>query len=101
MMSNDEYKAFIAGRKAEGATIDPQNCELLRSYVIDCDPYGVLGVSPRDEGVMIGSQWFVRALPDGKWVSEFDLPEATREAIWPRSPHEAALEATFGDELPF
>ena len=83
-MTKDQYRTFLAEREIEGGTIDPQSCELLRSYVIDCDPYGVLGVSPSDESVMIGSHWFVRALPDGGWVSEYDLPEATREATQPR-----------------
>ena len=83
-MTREEYKIFHAERVAEGAKIDPQNCELLRTFILDPDPYGVLGVSSYDEGVMIGSHWFVRALPDGKWIDEFDLPEATYEALQAR-----------------
>ena len=82
-MTPEQYKAFIAERKAEGAKIEPLNCELLRSFIINSDPYGVLGVSPNDRDVMIGSHWFIRALPDGSWVDEFDLPEATRETVQP------------------
>lgn len=81
-MTRDEYKAFHAERIAEGAKIDPQNCELLRTFIKDLDPYNVLDLT-FDEA-MIGSHWFVRALPDGEWIDEYDLPEATREVVQAR-----------------
>ena len=81
-MTEDEYEAFRASACAEGAKIDPQNCEVLRTHVKDLDPYNVLDLPPELE--QVGSHWFIRALPDGKWISEDDLPKDVLEAVCAR-----------------
>jgi hypothetical protein len=81
-MTPEQYEAFRAECKAEGAKIDPQNCAVLRQHVQVLDPYGVLDLT--DEEKCIGGDWFIRALPDGYWVWEHDVPADIVKAVQAR-----------------
>ena len=80
-MTKDEYDAFRAECRAEGAKIDPQNCEVLRDYVQVLDPYGVLDLEPE---ACIGGEWFIRGLPDGYWIWKHDVPADIVKAVQAR-----------------
>jgi hypothetical protein len=75
-----EYNAFRAMVREDAKLIDPAKCAAIRMYVNVGDPYSVL----LPEQVCIGGDWFVRALPDGKWILSDDLPDATWEAVQKR-----------------
>ena len=81
-MTREEYEAFHAQCIEAGKRIDPQNCEVLRMHVKDHDPYNVFDV-PLEEG-FISAHWFIRALPDGKWIEEYDVTKDIIDAVQAR-----------------
>jgi hypothetical protein len=99
-LTEADIEAYLAQRKADALKIDPANCDVLRSRVQMVDPYGLYHVS--GEADCIGSHLFVRALPDGQWVSEWDLPDGIlKEITRIKTGKEAAEEPGAGYELPF
>jgi hypothetical protein len=72
-----EYKAFRAMMREDAKLIDPANCEAERVYVDLGNPYGV---GPEDAECIVGD-WFVRSLPDGKFIWFGDLAADTWEAV--------------------
>lgn len=72
----------LAGREAEGATIDPEHCAIISYYVEPLDIYGLLDIP--DEWQSAGKELFVRNLPDGHWVWLGDLPEEICKAVLKR-----------------
>jgi hypothetical protein len=83
-----DVEAELAERKAEGALIDPENCEIIKYYAEAVDIYGLFDVP--DEWSCVGSELFVRTLPDGDWVWVGDLPEETCKAVLKRLEEKAA-----------
>ena len=81
-MTKDEYEAFRAECREAGAKIDPQNCAVLRLHVYGADPYGVLDLT--EEEKCICGDWFIRALPDGKWIWEHDVPKDIVKSVQAR-----------------
>lgn len=74
-----EATAFLAARKEAGKEIDPDNCTIIKIHTEVLDSYGIFEVP--DEWSCIGSERFVRNLPDGDWVSFHDLPEHIYKAL--------------------
>lgn len=73
-----EYKAFHAMVREDAKLIDPTAAiEVERFYVDPGNPYGI---GPEDAECISGA-WFVRSLPDGKFIWFGDLPDDTWEAV--------------------
>jgi hypothetical protein len=77
-ITDAEVEAFLAERVEEGKRIDLKNCECATWSTEALDPYGVFEV-PKEYSC-IGSEQFVRNLPDGNWVWFGDVPEEIFEA---------------------
>jgi hypothetical protein len=69
-------------RKAAALRIDPATAEITWSWGQIMDPYGDDPDLP-EEYQCVGRLYFARA-PDGEWVSFYDLPAATKDALWKR-----------------
>jgi hypothetical protein len=72
-------QAFLADRLEAAKLIDVENCEVFKHYTETLDAYGLFDVP--DEWSCIGSERFVRNLPDGEWVRFGDLPEEIFKAL--------------------
>lgn len=71
--------AFLADRRAAAQLINPENCEIIKYYAEAVDIYELFDVP--DEWSCVGSELFVRNLPDGQWVWFGDLPEETCKTL--------------------
>ena len=83
LMTEAELRAWLASRKAAGAAIDIETCELARWHACDADPYGVNPNVP-EEMYQIGANRFVRSPDSRGWVWEGDLPPACIKAMYAR-----------------
>jgi hypothetical protein len=82
----DEFRDWVASRKAAAATIDIETCELGWWYGEVLDPYDLLlaqGELP-EEVRQIGRNYFVRSPDSGGWVNEHDLSRAQVKAMHAR-----------------
>jgi hypothetical protein len=81
----DEYKAEVERRRQIGLTIDPATAETTFWFADICDPYCILDREKYHEG-QSGREYFARnpGASNYDWVDFFDLPEATRKALWER-----------------
>src|SRR4029077_15200256 len=84
-----EFQEWVGSRKDAGREVDPLTCEIERWYAYDCDPYGADPDLP-EEWQVIARNRFVRSPWSRGWVHEYDLPEATRRALWDRIERERA-----------
>lgn len=75
-----DVESFRAERREAGKAIDLKNCTLIKYYTETLDPYELF--ETHDEWSCIGSERFVRNLPDGCWVWFGDLPEATLKELY-------------------
>ena len=64
-----------------GATGDPATAEVHWSYGQTLDPYGIDPDLP-EELQQVGRQYFALAPGNDIWVSFYDLPDETRDALW-------------------
>jgi hypothetical protein len=78
-----EYKRRMEERRAAGLLIDPSTAEIDWTYAQIFDPYGD-GLPLLPEEVQGGRAYFARAPGSDIWVCFYDLPDATRDAIWKR-----------------
>ena len=92
-MPKIDVEQFLAERKAEGLKIDPRTAEATWYYGYIVDPYGVCGDLP-PEAMCVGRLYFARVPESDIWVSFYDLPQETRDAIWKR-------QDAFTDDLPY
>jgi hypothetical protein len=83
LMGHAEFQEWLASRKAAGAAIDIETCELGRWHAYDADPYGARPDLP-EEMQQIGSTRWVRSPESRGWVNEEDLPEASGIAMYDR-----------------
>ena len=91
-MQKIDVGQFLAIRKAEGLKIDPRTAEVDWCYAQVLDPYGIYDdLSP--EEYCVGRAYFARAPESDIWVSFYDLPHDTREALWEAHQHELAFPA--------
>ena len=81
MMTDEERKIWLAIRKEAGLKIDPETAEVDWTYAATLDPYGIDPELP-EENRDVGRQYFARAPGSDMWVSFYDLPKATRDALW-------------------
>ena len=72
---------WLAIRKEAGLKIDPKTAEVMWTYALTLDPYGVYPDLP-EEYQQVGREYFARSPGNDIWVDFGDLPEATRDALW-------------------
>jgi hypothetical protein len=97
-------------RKAVGLHVDPETAQVDWRYAATLDPYDDCPELP-EECRDIGRQYFARSPGADVWISFYDLPHATRDALWERQKSKlvfpAGLEparqimATMNDNQPF
>lgn len=84
---------WLAMRKKAALKIDPETALVIWAYADLSDPYGVNPPAP-GEHRSCGRAFYAREPRGEIWVSFFDLPDATREALWRK--HHASR---FNDDL--
>src|SRR5262249_10231312 len=72
---------WLATRRETALLIDPENVEVTWHFAYVLDPYGVIPDLSWEEK-QIGRSYFARSPGSEVWVSFYDLPEATCEALW-------------------
>jgi hypothetical protein len=70
-------------QKEAGLCIDPGNAEVHWHWGQTLDPYGVDPELP-EEHKQTQRLYFARSPGSANWVCFYDLPEATRDALWKR-----------------
>jgi hypothetical protein len=86
-------------RRAVGLHIDPETAEVDWTYAQTLDPYGDEPNLP-EECRQVGRGYFARSPGSDVWISFYDLPEATRDALWKK--HRGSLAFPAGLEaIPF
>jgi hypothetical protein len=70
---------WLALRKEAGLQIDPETAEVTWDWGPIGDPYEIY---PPDREDNIGRRYFARSPGSDIWVSFYDLPNATRDALW-------------------
>jgi hypothetical protein len=92
-MTDEERKQFLADCVREGLEIDPETAEVDWAYVRTLDPYGIYDLP--EELQQTGRGYFARR-PGGTWVCFYDLPAATRDALWQKHEKELVFPAGLG-----
>ena len=82
MIDDMTVEQWLAIRKEAARQIDPETAEVRWRYVRIRDPYGV---DPLPEDDKIGRGYFARSPGSDVWVSFYDLPDATAEALWAKA----------------
>ncbi len=72
---------WLTMRKRAALSIDPETAQVMWAYTDLTDPYGVNPPGPGEHRTR-GRAFFARAPRSEIWVSFFDLPDATRDALW-------------------
>ena len=75
---------WLAARKRDGQSIDPESAEVTWWYALTLDPYGIYPDLP-EEYRQVGREYFAGAPNGDVWVHFSDLPDATREALWKKN----------------
>jgi hypothetical protein len=79
-MTLKDFREWVASRKKAGLKIDVETCESGSWYTWLGDPYSE-GLDPPEEFQCAQKEKFVRSPESEGWVSERDLPEASRRAL--------------------
>jgi hypothetical protein len=82
-ISKTEYDRRMEERRAAGLLIDPSTAEIDWTYAQTLDPYGD-GLPLLPDEKQAGREYFARSPGSDIWVCVYDLPDATRDAIWKR-----------------
>jgi hypothetical protein len=82
-LTRAEFQDWLATRKAAGAAIDTETCELGKWYAHDADPYGA-DDDLDEEMCQIGTNRWVRSPESKGWVNEQDLPPEMVGAMYER-----------------
>jgi hypothetical protein len=90
-----EYQEFRAKCREEGLRIVAETAEVRFEYTQVLDPYGFFDEIP-PENYCIGTSFFARNPGSDIWVEFVDLPNETREKLWPAVP---ARLPELGDEV--
>jgi hypothetical protein len=88
-MTDEEW---LAVRKEAGLRIDPDTAEVFWRYGYVIDPYGFEPDLPA-ELQCVGRLYFARSPESDVWVSFYDLPDATRDALWEKHKEKLAFPA--------
>ena len=87
IMENElTVEQWLAIRKEAGLHIDPDTAEVMWLYAQTLDPYGIDPDLP-EELKQIGREYFARSPASDVWVSFYDIPDATRDALWEKHTH--------------
>ena len=89
-MTDQEWNQFVSLRQEAGLTIDPATAEVKWEYAAALDPYGVDPELP-EECQQIGRQYYARSPGSDVWVSFYDLPKETADALWEKLENGAEL----------
>lgn len=95
--SGDQSKEeWLAIRRKAGRKIDPETAEIMwkRGYALDPYEIGLRGSSPACQ--QLQRNYFVRSPGSDIWVFFYDLPIATRHALWKK--HRAWIAFRLQDE---
>jgi hypothetical protein len=87
-----EQQEFLSIREKAGLKIDPATAEVTRQHAQILDPYGICDLRPEEK--CVGAVLFARAPGSDVWVSEYELPSATVDALRTRIKQEP-------DDFPF
>jgi hypothetical protein len=79
---SEEINQWLEDRKRAGKLIDAATAKVTFHWAEVLDPYGVLAVP--EEYRCTGRSYFARSPESDGWVSFYDLPDKTREALWAR-----------------
>ncbi len=74
-----ERHEFLSIRKEAGLKIDPATAEVTWEHAQILDPYGIFDLSPEED--CVGAVMFARAPDSDVWVSQYELPSATLDAL--------------------
>jgi hypothetical protein len=85
-------KYLDALRKAAGLQIDPETAEVDWNYAQTLDPYGDDPNLP-EEYRQVGRAYFARSPGSDVWICFYDLPAATRNALWEKHKRQLAFPA--------
>jgi hypothetical protein len=87
---SEETKQWLAVRKEAGLKIDRETCEILWVFAQTLDPYGVYDPAELEAANcwQIGREYFARSPGSDIWVSFYDLPDATTNALWEKRSNE-------------
>jgi hypothetical protein len=94
-----EIQQWLAGRKAAGAAIDIETCEITWWYAETMDSYGCESDLP-EELQQVGRCWFVRSPNSGGWIVEGDLPSEKREQLGKRIDRDRRESEALCEEAP-
>jgi hypothetical protein len=83
---------WLAIRREAGLKIDPETAEVMWTYALTLDPYGVYRDVP-EEYQQVGREYFARSSGSDIWVRFGDLPEATSDALWEKHKRKLAFPA--------
>jgi hypothetical protein len=79
VIRSQERHEFLSIRKEAGLKIDPATARVMWQYAKILDPYGIYDLNP--EEYCVGAVLFARAPDSDVWVSEYELPSTTVEAL--------------------
>jgi hypothetical protein len=80
IMTDEEINNFLSLRTEAALQIDPETAEVDWFYVDPSDPYDIYCLP--EEYRSIGRGYFARSPESDIWISFYDLPEKTRDALW-------------------
>ena len=83
---------WLAIRKEAGLKIDPETAEVMWTYALTLDPYGVYPDLP-EECQQVGREYFARSPGRDIWVCFHDLPKTVRGDLWKRHSSKLAFPA--------
>jgi hypothetical protein len=92
VIRTQEQQEFLSIRKEAGLKIDPATAAVTWQHAQILDPYGVRDLSPEED--CVGAVLFARAPGSDVWVSQYELPTATVDALKVRITQEP-------DDFPF
>jgi hypothetical protein len=92
MTDDMTVEQWLAIRKEAARQIDPETAEVDWWYVQTMDPYGVDPDLP-EECQQVGRGYFACSRGSDVWVSFYDLPAATRDALWKKHSSKLAFPA--------
>ena len=83
---------WFALLKIAGQQIDPDTAEVVCTYGLTIDPYGVYPDLP-EEYQQVERAYFARCTGTEVWVNFRDLPKGTRDRLWARRSRKLAFPA--------
>lgn len=89
---------WLAVRIEAGRRIDPETAEVDWEYGLVMDPYGIEPDLPGELRV-VGRLYFARSPGSDVWVSFYDLPDKTRDALWKKHRKNLAFPAGLPPEF--